>query len=227
MNQDPPLDAHPEPGLEARLAELLRPMKGLRFELVVRALYGATVERFDPGQGDNRALLEKIDRAMRAACEAVQAAPIERPRPNEVGNDMESFVIEALHGQGLAAAAPTTKSGRGKTSGYPDVRIETGALPVYLEVKTYAAANHATTQRSFYLSPAEDHKVAEDGYHLLVGFEIERSGNRFIPVAFEIVDLHGLECDLKAEFNSDNRRLYEPPRTLIPRTRVDPSAPQA
>lgn len=151
---------------------------------------------------------------MRDACKAVQKKPIERPRPNEVGNDMEPFVIAALAAQQLRAAAPKTKGGKGKSTGYPDVKIETDGLPVYLEVKSYAAANHGTTQRSFYLSPAEDPKVADDGYHLLVGFEIERNGNLYTPVAFEIVDLYGLDCDMKAEFNSDNKRLYEKHRIL-------------
>jgi len=114
----------------------------------------------------------------------------------------------------MQAAAPRTKAGKGKSTGCPDVRIETGALPIYLEVKSYAAANHATTQRSFYLSPAEDPKVSDDGYHLLVGFEIERDGNLYRPVAFEIVDLYGIDCDMKAGFNSDNKRICEKQRVL-------------
>jgi hypothetical protein len=158
--------------------------------------------------------LALIVEAMRDACKAVQAKPIERPRPNEVGNDMEPFVIAALAARKLRAAAPKTKAGKGKSTGYPDVKIETGGVPVYLEVKSYAAANHGTTQRSFYLSPAEDPKVSDDGHHLLVGFEIERNGNFYIPVAFEVVDLYGLDCDMKAEFNSDNKRLYEKHRIL-------------
>lgn len=115
---------------------------------------------------------------------------------------------------GLVAAAPKTKDGKGKSTGYPDVRIEAKEGAIYLEVKTYAAKNHKTTQRSFYLSPSESPKVIESAFHLLVGFEIERNGNLYIPVAFEIVDLYGLDCDMKAEFNSDNRRLYENHRIL-------------
>ena len=208
-----------EKRLEAALAQFLQPMKGIPFEVVIQALCGAVVEKFDPHTDDNRVALASIVDAMRDACRAVQATPIKRPRPNEVGNDMEPFVIAALKARGMNAAAPKTKSGKGKTTGYPDVKIETDGLPIYLEVKTYAAANHTTTQRSFYLSPSEDHKVGENGYHLLVGFEIERRGNLFTPVAFEMVDLYGLDCDMKAEFNSDNRRLYEPDR-LLARERV-------
>jgi len=203
-----------EKRLEAALAQFLQPMKGIPFEVVIQALCGATVERFDLDANDNRNTLDKIVSAMRETCHSVRAKPIERPRPNEVGNDMEPFVISALKAQGMNAAAPKAKSGKGKTTGYPDVKITGLRVPIFLEVKTYAAANHTTTQRSFYLSPSEDHKVTEDGYHLLVGFEIVRNGNLFTPVAFEVIDLYGLDCDMKAEFNSDNRRLYKPDRIL-------------
>ena len=203
-----------EKRLEAALTQFLQPMKGIPFEIVIQALCGTQVERFNPAIPDNRRALQNIVDAMRNTCREVQDRPIKRPRPNEVGNDMEPFVINALKAQGMNAAAPKTKSGRGKTTGYPDVKIETTGNPIYLEVKTYAPANYNTTQRSFYLSPAEDHKVGEDGYHLLVGFEIERNGTLFTPVAFELVDLYGLDCDMKAEFNSDNRRLYEKNRVL-------------
>jgi len=203
-----------EKRLEDLLAQFIKPMKGIPFEVIIKSLCDVGVRRFDVSVKENQEAIRLIRAAMRAACKTVQASPIERPRPNEVGNDMEPFVISALNGEGLQAAAPRTKEGKGKSTGYPDVRIETDGLPIYLEVKTYAAANHSTTQRSFYLSPAEDPKVVEDGYHILAGFEIERNGNLFTPVAFELVDLYGLDCDMKCEFNSDNKRLYEEGRIL-------------
>lgn len=203
-----------EKRLEEALAQFLKPMKGIPFEVVIKSLYGTSVKKFDPSNAYNKKALAVLVDAMRDACAAVRKNPIERPRPNEVGNDMEPFVIGALKARNMQAAAPKTKAGKGKSTGYPDVRIETDWLPIYLEVKSYAAANHGTTQRSFYLSPAEDPKISDDGYHLLVGFEIERKGNLYTPVAFEIVDLYGLDCDMKAEFNSDNKRLYEKHRIL-------------
>jgi uncharacterized coiled-coil protein SlyX len=203
-----------EKRLEDALAQFLKPMKGIPFEVVIKSLCGTSVAKFDPTIDKNKETLALLVEAMRDACRTVQAKPIERPRPNEVGNDMEPFVIAALTARKFRAAAPKTKGGKGKSTGYPDIKIETGSVPIYLEVKSYAAANHETTQRSFYLSPAEDPKVSDDGYHLLVGFEIERNGNFYTPVAFEIVDLYGLDCDMKAEFNSDNKRLYEKHRIL-------------
>ena len=203
-----------EKRLEEALAQFLKPIKGIPFEVVIKSLCGNSVEKFDPTTADNKETLALLAEAMRDACKTVQAKPIERPRPNEVGNDMEPFVIAALTARKFQAAAPKTKGGKGKSTGYPDIKIKTSGMPIYLEVKSYAAANHGTTQRSFYLSPAEDPKVFDDGHHLLVGFEIERNGNFYTPVAFEIVDLYGLDCDMKAEFNSDNKRLYEKHRIL-------------
>lgn len=200
--------------LEEVFSQFLKPIRGIPFEVIIRAICSASVQRFDLADGNNCETLKLIKAAMHDTCRKVQTSPIERPRPNEVGNDMEPFVIQALRAQGLQGAAPRTKAGQGKSTGYPDIRITTGSLPIYLEVKTYAAANHRTTQRSFYLSPADDSKVYEDAHHLVVGFEIERTNNEYIPVGFIIADLYGLKCDVKFEFNSDNRRLYEESRVL-------------
>lgn len=71
-----------------------------------------------------------------------------------------------------------------------------------------------STMRSFYLSPSDEFKVCKDARHLLIAFGIERisiSGSinsEYRLRSFKLVDLHGLQCDVKYEFNSDNRRLY-------------------
>ena len=211
-----------EKKLEETLAQFIQPMKNIPFEVVIRGLYGTTVEKFDQETENNQEILDQIAEAMRKACRAVQASPIERPRPNEVGNDIEPFVIKALCAETLNAFPPRTKAGKGKSTGYPDIKIETANLPIYLEVKTFAASNYSTTQRSFYLSPTDDPKVTDNAYHLLVGFEIVRNGNSFTPVAFEIVDLYGLDCDMKFESNSDNKRLYQDDRILV-REKIGPA----
>ncbi len=203
-----------EQKLEDIIARFIQPMKGIPFEVVIKSLYGARVLPFSRGNALHQGVLKNIVIAMRDVCRTVQKSPINRPRPNEVGNDFEPFVISSLNKAGLSSAAPRTRSGKGKSTGYPDVRLETSLGPVFLEVKTYAAANHETTQRSFYLSPTDEPKVHEDGLHLLVGFEVARQGNNFTPVGFTVVDLYGLDCDMKFEFNSDNRRLYETHRLL-------------
>lgn len=208
-----------EKKLEDALAQFIKPVKGIPFEVVIKAICEVEVFRFDKENMASVAVLKTIVQAMRAACRTVQANPIERPRPNEVGNDMEPFVIEALCTAGLEASTPKTVAGKGKAMGYPDAKIETEDGTIFIEIKTYAAANHGTSQRSFYLSPSEDGKVTCNAHHILIGFEIERIGNLFKPVAFDVVDLYGLDCDVKSEFNSDNKRLYEKKR-LLARERV-------
>ncbi len=200
--------------LGVALPALRQPLKGIPFEEIVQHLYGRSVEQFDVEVPENTDMLRLLVQAMRRVCSAVQSNPIRRPRPNEVGNDIEPFVIAALRSENLRAVRPKATSGRGKSTGYPDIKIVTSGTPIYLEVKTFARKNHNTTQRSFYFSPTDDPKVTEDAHHLAVGFEIVRSGNEFTPVAFEILDLYGLPCDLKSEFNSDNRRLYDESRVL-------------
>ena len=194
--------------------DLNKKLKDVPFQEVIQLLYGVEVKHFDRNDSGNLNYLDKIRKAMRETCRKVQANPIKRSRPNEVGNDMEPFVIDALKKQGLNAAPPKTKSGKGKSTGYPDIKITLQGLPIFLEVKTYNAENHETTFRSFFVSPSDDPKVNSDGYHLAVGFEIENQGGLYSPVRFYLVDLYGLKCDLKAEFNSDNSRLYEQDRRL-------------
>lgn len=69
--------------------------------------------------------------------------------------------------------------------------------------------------RSFYLSPSEDFKVTMDARHLLMAFGVEREpleGTRdslYRTISFKLVALAGLKCDVKYEFNSDNKRLYD------------------
>ncbi len=191
------------------MAQSIQPIKNIPFEVIVKALYAREVTKFDQNKESNKAILKKISSAMRNVCKTVQKNPIERQRANEVGNDMEPFVIDELKKNGLNAERPKTKSGKGKSTGYPDIVIHHGDTTIYLEVKTFAAKNRNTTQRTFYLSPSDDPKVTENACHLAVGFEIDRAGNLFTPQAYEIIDLYGLDCDMKLEFNSDNKRLYQ------------------
>ena len=215
-----------EKKLEDILAQFLKPLKGIPFEVAIKSICEKEVLQFDRSQKMIADTLDLIINAMRLAGKEARDKKIIRPRPNEVGNDMEAFVVRGLSSVGLDAAVPKAFSGKGKSTGYPDVRVKTPAGVVYIEVKTYAADNKDTSFRSFYLSPTDDPKVHEDGFHLLVGFETLDGGvtgkkdsarrdlRAYEPVGFVIVDLYGLECDVKFEFNSDNRRLYETSRLL-------------
>jgi len=115
----------------------------------------------------------------------------------------------------LRACIPQTQSGKRQSAAYPDIKIKTKKDPIYLEVKTYSEQSKKQSLRSFYLSPSKNPKVTETAFHLAVAFEIVQQGKLFYPKAFQIIDLYGLECDMKVEFNSDNKRLYQKNRTLI------------
>lgn len=206
--------------LAQMLSSISRPVKGIPYELAIEGIYEVEVEKFINTEFFNQDLVNKIISAAKSVCQEIKQNPIKRPRPNEVGNDIEPYVIKYLKEEGLDADKPITRSGKKKSAGYPDIKIKYQPLPVYLEVKTYALKNHDTTQRSFYLSPSDDPKVTEKAFHLLIGFEIENEEQKYIPVAYELIDLYGLECDVKFEFNSDNKRLYEKNR-MISSGRID------
>ena len=90
-----------------------------------------------------------------------------------------------------------------------------------LECKIFAQGSAETTMRSFYLSPSKSFKVSVDARHLLLAFGMQPSpitGSRestYVPKSYKLIDLHDLLCDVKYEFNSDNRRLYAPSMMLL------------
>ncbi len=123
--------------------------------------------------------------------------------------------MRALPQAGLHAARPTSQAGKGKSTGYPDILVRDSAnRATYLECKIFAHGTAETTMRSFYLSPSESFKVSVDARHLLLAFGMDASpitGSRdstYVPKSYKLIDLHDLPCDVKYEFNSDNRRLY-------------------
>lgn len=203
--------------LEAALAQVIKPLKGLPFNVIIRALAGHQVFPIDKEAPEDVALVEKLKEAAAIVGQSVRATPIKRPRPNEVGNDIEGYILNALTRVGIRCVRPTSSDGRGKATGYPDLLIiESGDRATYLEAKIYGADTAETTMRSFYLSPSESFKVSRDARHLLMAFEMVRTPipnsnlSAFHAKSFKLVDLHDLVCDMKSEFNSDNRRLYAP-----------------
>ena len=206
--------------LESVVKQMLCRLRDLPFHLVVESLSGRKVIPFDTQDSDDRQLLGLLKRVAQAAGESVNRNPIVRPRPNEVGNDIEPFVKQALRDLGHPAETPTCTSGQKKSTGYPDIETRDAAgRPFYIECKTYNKDNVGTTQRSFYLSPSEESKVTNDGHHFALSYEIytdgrSGEGNIYKCRHWKILDLHGLLVDVKYEFNSDNARLYSGTLTL-------------
>lgn len=208
--------------LEAALAQMLKPIKGIPFSVIIKSLSERRVVQIDRSDPADKDLLHCIGQAVRICAAELKSTPIRRPRPNEVGNDVEAYVMRALPQAGLKAARPTSSAGSGKSTGYPDLLVhDRYNRATYLECKIYAEGSAGTTMRSFYLSPSESFKVAVDARHLLLAFCMDARpvpGTRdslYIPTSFKLIDLHDLLCDVKYEFNSDNRRLYTPSMMLL------------
>lgn len=201
--------------LEDALAQILRPIKGIPFSVVIKALSEHDVIPIDNANPDDKSLIDRLAEAAVEAGKLVQANPIRRPRPNEVGNDMEPFLMEGLKIVGFDCVRPSTKSGSLRSMGYPDTLVTYEGRPTYIECKIYSAKTEFTSQRSFYLSPSEDFKVTQDARHIAIGFKMNvaalsdgSTDSAYTPVSFKVVDLYNLYCDVKYEFNSDNKRLY-------------------
>ncbi len=198
--------------LENCLRQMLQPIKGIPLSLVIESLSGWQIVPFDNDDIRDKKILQILSEVANIAGNVINQVGILRPRPNEVGNDIEIYVKNALNGKGCSANTP--KSKRGKTAGYPDIEFtdEFGRIN-YLECKTFNIANISTTQRSFFLSPSEDFKITTNAHHFIISYEVYvegRSGNNNIYKckSWKILSIENLDVDVKYEFNSDNARLY-------------------
>ena len=200
--------------LEEVIKQMLTPLKNIPFGLVIEALANHKVIPFNKEDEKDLAVLKGLKEVAKKTADNVNAHGILRPRPNEVGNEIEPFVEKALNSLGLKASTPLTAGGRHKSTGYPDLEFKDKKGRVnYLECKTYNKENVATTQRSFYLSPSEDFKITADAHHFVISFEIyvagEQGKNHIYKCAtWKILSIEKLDVDVKYEFNSDNARLY-------------------
>jgi len=200
--------------LQGVIAQMLKPLKNLSLGVVIEGLSNYDVIQFDKTSIKDLKVLEILKKAANNVTNEVNINGIKRSRPNEVGNDIEPFVINELEKLNYKAFIPRTFDGKSKTTGYPDIEfIDEFGRTHYLECKTYNKKNIATTQRSFYLSPSKEFKVTKNAIHFGISFEIfvdKNIGNNRIYKVYnwKILDLSKLELDVKYEFNSDNKRLY-------------------
>lgn len=200
--------------LEDIIKQMLKPLKGIPLNLVIESICGCKIIPFDrDGQKDSK-LLKELEKVAIAAGQAINRVGIKRPRPNEVGNDIEPFVLDALKRIGYKAGTPLTVNGRKKSAGYPDLEfIDEFGRHNYIECKTFNVESIGTTLRSFYLSPSEDFKISKDAHHFVISFEIYVAGKRgknniYKTSSWKILSVENLQVDVKYEFNSDNLRLY-------------------
>ncbi|MBI4669096.1 MAG: hypothetical protein HY747_07895 [Elusimicrobia bacterium] len=200
--------------LETIIKQMLTPLKNIPLPLVIEGISGKRLIPFNPKDSKDVKVLEILRDVAAMAGKKINERGILRPRPNEVGNDIEPFVKEALNRVGCRAETPTTSDGKKKSMGYPDIKfVDQFNRTNYLECKTFNIDNIATAQRSFYLSPSDDFKVTENAHHFLLSYEIfvkARKGrnNLYNCRSWKIISLENLDVDVKYEFNSDNVRLY-------------------
>lgn len=202
--------------LEKAISQFLNPLKNIPFKIAIKAISGCKVIPFDKDSQEDQQLLKDLVEATKIGAKNANQKGIFTRRANEVGNHIEPFMIEALNKIGLKADRPTTKEGKKKAVGYPDIFIkDRKGRPNYIECKTYNERNYQTTQRSFYFSPAErptDFKVIYDARHIVISFKIEsaeRNGkSAFVPVSWKIFSTDNLIGQIKHEFNSSNKQMY-------------------
>lgn len=199
--------------LENVIKQMLQPLKDIPFNLVIETMTGKKVISFDFTKKDHQEVLKLLKQSALNAGKEINKTGILRPRPNEVGNDIEPYVRNALNLLDLNADIPAWPSGNKKAMGYPDILFWYNKNPYYLECKTYNIENIQTTQRSFYFSPSDEFKVTYDAPHFILSFEIYvagEKGNKHIYKCkhYKILSIESLSLDVKYEFNSDNKRMY-------------------
>ena len=192
---------------------MLKPLKDIPFNLVVESITGKKVISFNFDKKVHRDVLNKLRHTAINAGREINKTGILRPCSNEVGNDIEPYVKNALNSLDLNADIPAGQSGHKKATGYPDIIFWYKKKPYYLECKTYNIKNISTTQRSFYFSPSDDFKVIYDAPHFILSFEVyvagEKKGRHIYKCKhYKILSIESLSLDVKYEFNSDNKRIY-------------------
>jgi len=205
--------------LELTIRRFLEPLKGIPFPVCIKALTGFSVLAFDISDRLNKELLNELIRAAKLAGQNAFIKGIFTRRPNEAGNKMEPFVVDALRKVGLRADKPITKSGKKKTAGYPDIQIkDKHGRVVYLDCKTYNTDTKNQSFRTFYFSPSKDPKITSDAFHLLMSFELavakRNEKDAYVPISWQLYTLEKLRIQIKHEFNASNRELYIPDALL-------------
>jgi hypothetical protein len=193
--------------LEEMVRNFLKPIKNITFNVVIRALTNCEILCFDKHKDAD--MLELLKNSAKEAGYKAAEMGIEADRPNEAGNRIEPFVVDALRRSGFNADIPVTKKGKRKSSGYPDIEIYHGkGWHAYIDCKTYAQKSKKSSFRAFYFSPSDEPKITRDSVHLVLSYRLEKRDNKYYPVHWHLCDLSELTGQIKHEFNASNEVLY-------------------
>ncbi|MCX7880459.1 MAG: hypothetical protein N2517_07335 [Ignavibacteria bacterium] len=103
------------------LKQLLKPIENIQFSEVIKAIFNHDVLSFDDNNNEHKEVLKKLIECAKNAGEEINKIGILRPRPNEVGNDVEQYVKNELEILGLNPQIPSTNKEKRKAIGYPDI----------------------------------------------------------------------------------------------------------
>jgi len=79
--------------LENIIKQMLQPLKDVPFNLVIKAMTGKKVISFDFTKPDHQKALDLLKQTALNAGIQINNTEILRPRPNEVGNDIELGIL--------------------------------------------------------------------------------------------------------------------------------------
>ena len=197
--------------LESTISEFLKPLRNIPFPIAIKTLTGFKVLTFEIEE--NRELLDLFIKASHLGGQKAFQEGIFTVRPNEAGNQIEPFIMEALKEVGLDADKPLSKSGIRKAAGYPDIEVsDKDGQTIYVDCKTYNTRTKDQTFRTFYFSPSKDPKITKDAFHFLISFELDLAERKrkqaFVPISWQIYTLDKLKVQVKHEFNASNKDLY-------------------
>jgi len=175
---------------------------GTPLHKVIKNIFGRKVFKIDTGDSRDAVLVRDLQEALGQARRAMVEKPIQSKRPNEVGNYIEPYVLAALNQMpGYRAEKPKTQSGKGQSTGYPDILVtDMHQRASYLECKTSTEKRKQQGMRTFYLSEPrsrETAKVTLDARHLLALFTMKEESQKYTPTGVSLIDIYALPCNLK------------------------------
>ena len=202
--------------LNGIISQMLKPLKGLSFNLIIEGLSGNKIIPFNPSDKKDKELLTKLKNIALQTGNEINKIGIKKMRPNEAENGVEIFVKDAMIKESFEPQTPITKKGKHKASGYPDIEFKDQFDRTnYLECKTYNSKSETSSFRSFFVSPSEDFKVTQDAHHFMLAFELydvkdknANNENIYKCNKWRVICLANLICDVKYEFNSSNKNMY-------------------
>lgn len=198
--------------LENCIEQMIKPLNGVPFNLIIKSMSGYEVEFFDHKNKQHKKVLEILKKV---GNQIINKHYDFSGRPNEFGNHIESFVKKEMNKLNLNADIPTNSKGKKVSAGYPDIVFNFEQKMYYLECKTFALKNINNSFRTFYFSPGKHSKITAKTIHFLISFEKEKVENGYFIKSYKIITINSLSCNLKSEFNACNKDLYSNNRGAI------------